>query len=176
PERAAELLYLMQLQLDRNAGQPADDLGEAALALLALREDQVSLVRTVGYGSGREPGVDLIELLLAEGLEVADRQLLQIGSCQRKLLFHARKIGLPLIARLGRRELDVGGRIEPGVHGVAAGQRQDQGGGNHATDDGVHRGLLHIVARKAISGFLSESGRFSPNRWPSFSMSAVHVL
>ena len=60
----------MQLQLDREARQPADDLGEPAVALLALGKDQIAVERAVGYGPGGEPRVDLVELLLAEVLEI----------------------------------------------------------------------------------------------------------
>ena len=176
----------MQLELDGEAGEPADDLGQPAVAALALRKDERAVERAVGNRPGGEPRVDLVELLLAEVLDVVRRQLLELVQRQRKVVLDHGEVGL---LRVGPRPAGANWIAGVGCSiSLIASQpaswtsrprrprrqaREARAGERWLRD---HDRVSYSVARKAMSAFLSASGRSSPKRCPSFSMSAVHEL
>jgi hypothetical protein len=162
----ADELELLHLEVDEDARKAADDLGEAFVAGSAPGKEQAAVVRAVGDGAGGEPRVDLVDLFLVESLEVVGGELGEVGRHEWELVLDAREIGL------GRKTGAVGRELDRGGLRLPAGGQRERGNDEHL----FHGSPRHSVARKAISAFLSASGRSSPKRWPSFSTCAVHEL
>ena len=85
----ADELELLGLHLGGEARQPADDLGDALFAGDALGEEEAPVERAVGNRPGGQARVDLVDLLLIEGLEIVGRQLREVGWRKRKLVLDA---------------------------------------------------------------------------------------
>jgi hypothetical protein len=179
PQRLADILDQQALQVQAEAGEAADDLGQPELAALAARQQDAALESAVRDRAGRQAGVDLVELLLIQLGQVVGGYFRQFGGRDRVFVLDLGEVHLGRVILVVGREGDVRRfRLAAGGQGghEGSGGRQ-RGDGEQAAFGQCHDPLplAHSVARKAVSAFLSASERSSPKRWPPFSISSVQV-
>jgi hypothetical protein len=135
PERRADHLELLRLQLDGETGQSADDLRDTAIATGVLRKEETAVERAVRNRPGRESCIDLVDLLLRIIRDVLRRQSLQVRAFQRIERFDLGQVRLGCIRLVIGSELDVRRRMQPAFDCIAGAQWQQKSDDDDTGDD-----------------------------------------
>jgi hypothetical protein len=105
PQRLAQPLQLIELDVHGEPAQAAQYLAET-FGSASLGEEEGAVVGAVGHRPGGQPGVDLIDLFLAQDRQVLRRQLEALRHGERRQPLDAGEIGLAGVVAAGRQELD----------------------------------------------------------------------